>query len=71
MALEQFAEQGMPVYPDRFGLAVTRVARLPRIGEAPKGPHGGRGYFVYEIPELQLLHAGLVRWLTVTPPGDT
>jgi hypothetical protein len=70
MALEQFAEAGMPVDPERFGIAVTRVARLPRIGEAPKGPLGGRGYFLYEIGELQLLHAALVRWLKVPPPGD-
>ena len=70
MALEQFAEAGMPVDPGRFGLAVTRVARLPRVGEMPKGPLGGRGYFLYEIGELQLLHAGLVRWLTVPASGD-
>ena len=72
MACDQFTEAGMPVYEDRFRIAVTRVARLPRIGEMDSGPHGGRGYVLYEIGELQLLHAGLVRWLLkVPPPGDT
>jgi hypothetical protein len=72
MAVAKFAEQGMPVDEARFRVAVTRVARLPRIGEMDSGPHGGRGYVLYEIGELQLLHKGLVRWLLkVTPPGDT
>ena len=71
MALEQFAEAGAPVDAARFRMAVTRIARLPRIGEMPSGEHGGRGYVLYEIGELQLLHAALVRWLKVTLPGDT
>jgi hypothetical protein len=72
MAVAEFERQGMPVDPDRFRIAVTRVARLPRIGEMDSGPQGGRGYVLYEIGELQLLHKGLVRWLLkVTPPGDT
>jgi hypothetical protein len=64
-ALAEFTAAGMPVDPARFRMAVTRVARLPRIGETPSGPQGGRGQFRYPIGELQLLHKGLVRWLTV------
>ena len=72
MACEQFAAAGMPVDEARFRIAVTRVARIPRIGEMDSGPQGGRGYVLYEIGELQLLHKGLIRWLLkVPPPGDT
>ena len=37
MAVAQFADAGMPVYEDRYRLAVTRVARIPRVGEMPAG----------------------------------
>ena len=67
-ALGQFAAAGMPVHEDRWRMAVTRVARLPRIGETPSGEHGGRGYVLYEIGELQLLHAALARWIVVRDP---
>jgi hypothetical protein len=70
-ACEQFAAAGMPVDEDRFRIAVTRVARIKRAGETPKGPLGGRGHVLYPISELQLLHAALAPWLTVPPPGDT
>jgi hypothetical protein len=63
MACEQFAEAGMPVDEARFRIAVTRVARLPRAGEMPAGEKGGRGYALYEIGELQRLHAALAPWL--------
>jgi len=72
MACAQFAEAGAPVDEARFRIAVTRVARLPRIGETrPDGPNGGRGRAVYEIGELQLLHARLADWLVIRepPPG--
>jgi hypothetical protein len=67
-ACEQFAAAGMPVDEARFRLAVTRVARLQRVGETPSGEKGGRGQFLYPIGELQLLHAALVRWLTAGSP---
>ena len=70
-AVEQFAMAGMPVDEDRFRIAVTRVARIKRAGEAPKGPLGGRGHATYPIGELQRLHAALAPWLTVPTPGDT
>lgn len=59
-ALAQFAQQGMPVDPARFRLAV-RAARLHPAGRRPSGPRGGRGEAVYPIGELQRLHDAL--WL--------
>jgi len=65
MACEKFAEQGMPVDEARFRLAVTRMARLRRIGETrqPAGSKGGRGNAVYEIADLQRLHADVAKWI--------
>ncbi len=63
-AVEEFARQGMPVDPARFRLAVTRVARLQRTGEAASGAKGGRGQAMYDIGQLQRLHAALSPWLT-------
>jgi hypothetical protein len=71
MACEQFAAAGVPVDEARFRIAVTRVARLKRAGEMPSGPQGGRGQILYDIGQLQRLHAVLAPWLTVPPPGDT
>ena len=70
MACEQFAEAGMPVDEARFRIAVTRVARLRRVGETrqPPGSKGGRGHPVYEIGQLQRLHADVAKW--IPPPGD-
>ena len=62
-AVEQFAAAGMPVDEDRFRIAVTRVARIPRAGETPSGTKGGRGHPLYPIGELQRLHAALAPWL--------
>jgi hypothetical protein len=61
-ALAEFARQGMPVDPRRFRAAV-RVARLQRTGETPSGEKGGRGHALYEIGQLQRLHAALSPWL--------
>src|SRR4029077_9021214 len=69
MAVAKFAEQGMPVDEARFRIAVTRVARIPRAGEMPSGRKGGRGQTVYEIAQLQRLHAALSPWLTA--PGGS
>jgi hypothetical protein len=74
-AVEQFAEAGMPVDEARFRIAVTRVIRLPRIGEIrqPAGSKGGRGQSLYDIGKLQRLH----RWyldgcqISVPSSGDT
>lgn len=60
MALAAFEEAGMPVDPARFGLAVTRAARVPRIGETRSGDKGGRGRKLYDIGRLQRIHAWIV-----------
>ena len=69
MAVAKFAEQGMPVDEARFRIAVTRMARLKRVGETrqPPGSKGGRGHPVYEIGDLQRLHADVAKWI---PPQD-
>jgi cytochrome c556 len=65
MACEQFAAAGMPVDEARFRIAVTRMARLPRIGETrqPAGSKGGRGNPLYEIWQLQQLHKDVAKWI--------
>ena len=63
-AIEEFARQGMPVDEARFRIAVMKVAQLKRVGEAPSGAKGGRGQKLYEIAQLQRLHAALSPWLT-------
>jgi hypothetical protein len=73
-AFDQFDAAGMPV--DRAGFrAVVRAARrtgtLKPLGETRSGERGGRGQILYEIGQLQRLHAALSPWLTVPPPGDT
>ena len=71
-ALEQFAAAGMPVDEARFRVAVTRVARIPRVGETPSGEKGGRGKLLYDVGQLHRLHAALVPWLTPQAlPGRT
>jgi len=62
-AVDEFARAGMPVDPGRFRIAVTRVARIQRVGETPSGERGGRGHALYEIGELQRLHSALAPWL--------
>ena len=65
MACEQFELQGVPVDEARFRIAVTRMARLRRVGETrqPPGSKGGRGHPVYEIGQLQRLHADVAKWI--------
>lgn len=69
MACDQFAKAGMPVYEDRYRLAVTRVCRIPRVGEMPSGENGGRGLLQYPIGELQLLHSRLADWIVIREPS--
>jgi hypothetical protein len=63
-ACEEFERAGLPVDPDRFRVAVVRVARISRVGETKSGPSGGRGHPLYPIGELQRLHSALAPWLT-------
>jgi hypothetical protein len=65
-ALGQFDAAGMPV--DRAGFrAVVRAARrtgnLKPLGETKSGEHGGRGQILYEIGQLQQMHAALAPFL--------
>ncbi len=71
MAVEQFAEAGMPVDEARFRKIIAQLPGFRPVGEMPSGPAGGRGHPVYPIADLQQLHARLAQWLTVPPPGDT
>lgn len=60
-AREQLAQTGLPV--DRLAEIIQALPGLQRIGEKPSGPRGGRGAAVYDMYEIQLLHAALARWL--------
>jgi hypothetical protein len=69
-AVAEFALAGMPVDEARFRIAVTRMARLKRIGETrqPPGSKGGRGHPLYEIWQLQQLHKDVARWIPAETP---
>jgi hypothetical protein len=73
-AFDQFDAAGMPV--DRAGFrAVVRAARrtgnIKPLGETKSGEHGGRGQILYEIGQLQQMHAALVRWLATQQHDPT
>jgi hypothetical protein len=67
-ACEQFAEQGMPVDEARFRIAITRGVRIPGIGEVkkPPGSKGGRGQLLYDLGQLQRLHAWYLEGCRIT-----
>jgi hypothetical protein len=67
-ASAEFARTGIPISPYRLRLAVRAVALRP-VGEARSGELGGRGRALYDIGQLQRLHAALSPWLTGS--GDT
>lgn len=60
-AREQFQQAGMPV--DGLARIIRALPGFRRIGETQSGEHGGRGHALYEIGELQRLHAALAPWL--------
>jgi hypothetical protein len=72
-AREQFAQAGVPF--DGLARVIQVLPGFQRTGEKkkPPGSKGGRGELVYDIGDLQQLHAVLARWLVpqVTTPGDT
>jgi len=73
-ACEEFGRAGQPVEEARFAVIVRNLPGLVPVGEARKlpGSRGGRGHALYEIGELQRLHAALAPWLTVQDaPGGT
>jgi hypothetical protein len=66
-ARDEFAKAGMPV--DGLARIIRALPGFRRIGETPSGEHGGRGHALYEIGELQRLHAALSPWL-IAPDRD-
>ena len=65
-AREQFAQAGVPV--DGLARIIRALPGFQRIGETPSGEHGGRGHALYDIGQLQRLHAALAPWLTAETP---
>ena len=70
-AREQFAKAGLPF--DGLARVVSVLPGFRPVGAMPPGPNGGRRYAVYDIADMQQLHAVLSRWLIPRdpPPGDT
>lgn len=68
-AKAQFAETGLPV--DHLDRIIRALPGFQPCGETRPGDLGGRGYRLYPIDELQLLHKNLARWLKPPPSGDT
>jgi hypothetical protein len=68
-ACAQFEAAGMPVSERRFRIIVRNLPGLQPVGETKSGERGGRGQFLYEIGQMQRLHAALAPWLT-TPGGS-
>jgi hypothetical protein len=65
-ACAEFARAGMPVDPARLRMVIRALPGFRPVGEkrAPAGSKGGRGHPLYEIGQLQRLHAALAPWLT-------
>jgi hypothetical protein len=70
-ACAEFQRAGMPVEERRLRAIIRNLPGLNPVGKTPSGPNGGRGHPLYEIGQLQRLHAALAPWMTVPPPGDT
>lgn len=68
-ACAEFAAAGVPIEPARFLMAIHAI-RLRPVGEIrkPHGSKGGRGRNLYDIADLQRLHAALAPWLTAQEP---
>jgi hypothetical protein len=64
-AVEEFARTGLPV--DGLARIIRALPGFQRIGEVrkPPGSKGGRGDAIYDIGQLQRLHAALAPWLIV------
>lgn len=77
MASAQFAETGIPFEERNLRAVIRHLPGFQRIGEMRAPPddgidHGGRGHPLYDIADLQQLHAFLARkgWLTPPARGD-
>ena len=63
-SIAQFEDTGMPVEEYRFRKAI-QAFRIRPVGE--KRPpededQGGRGHALYDIADMQALHADFIRW---------
>jgi aromatic ring-cleaving dioxygenase len=64
-ACAEFERAGMPVEERRLRAIIRNLPGFNPVGETKSGPIGGRGHPLYEIAQLQRLHAALAPWLTV------
>ena len=65
-ACAEFERAGRPVDPYRFRLAL-RAFQISPVARPAAGPQGGRGHPLYDIAQLQQLHAVFFApWLTTT-----
>ena len=60
-SIAQFEDTGMPVEEYRFRKAI-QAFRIRPVAEEPSGEHGGRGHALYDIADMQALHADFIRW---------
>lgn len=68
-AREQLAATGLPV--DHLDRIIRALPGFRPCGETKPGDHGGRGYKLYPIGDLQRLHSALAPWLKDPASGDT
>lgn len=63
-ALAQFEDTGMPVDEYRFRKAIQAFRIRPVAEKRPPEDedHGGRGHGLYDIADMQALHADFIRW---------
>ncbi len=71
----QFGKTGVPFEERNLRAIIRNLPGFQRTGERrpPSDDgidHGGRGEAVYDIAELQQLHAFLARMGWLTPPGE-
>jgi hypothetical protein len=60
-SIAEFEGTGMPVEEYRFRKAIQAFQIRP-VGEEPSGELGGRGRAMYDIDDMQALHADFIRW---------
>ena len=66
-ASEDFARTGLPIPARQLAMIIRALPGFHRIGKKPSGPLGGQGEALYEIGQLQRLHAALSPWLCPPP----
>lgn len=63
-ACAEFERAGLPVEERRLRAIIRNLPGFNPIGASKPGPAGGRGHPIYEIGQLQRLHAALAPWWT-------